>query len=106
GVVRAHAPAETAPVALHAALPVSGVGFTLTSAGRRLLSCAPAADQAERFYQIYGDRRDLIPVSREGGGLRVEGYIAPLAENGPLDRKSTRLNSSHVKISYAVFCLK
>src|SRR5690606_41120044 len=25
---------------------------------------------------------------------------------GQLDRKSTRLNSSHVKISYAVFCLK
>src|SRR5690606_39310370 len=24
----------------------------------------------------------------------------------PLDRKSTRLNSSHLKISYAVFCLK
>src|SRR5699024_12125545 len=24
----------------------------------------------------------------------------------PLDRKSTRLNSSHVSISYAVFCLK
>src|SRR5207342_3818581 len=29
--------------------------------------------------------------------------VAPLA---PPDRKSTRLNSSHVKISYAVFCLK
>src|SRR5436309_12113301 len=26
--------------------------------------------------------------------------------DGKLDRKSTRLNSSHVKISYAVFCLK
>src|SRR5690606_41920814 len=26
--------------------------------------------------------------------------------NGLADRKSTRLNSSHVKISYAVFCLK
>src|SRR5690606_40715843 len=25
---------------------------------------------------------------------------------GKIDRKSTRLNSSHVKISYAVFCLK
>src|SRR5436305_14036440 len=25
---------------------------------------------------------------------------------GPLDRKSTRLNSSHVRTSYAVFCLK
>src|SRR5690606_40948788 len=28
------------------------------------------------------------------------------AENPRRDRKSTRLNSSHVKISYAVFCLK
>src|SRR5690606_40640703 len=27
-------------------------------------------------------------------------------ERLPVDRKSTRLNSSHVKISYAVFCLK
>src|SRR5438067_11603092 len=26
--------------------------------------------------------------------------------SSPLDRKSTRLNSSHVSISYAVFCLK
>src|SRR5688572_32422841 len=26
--------------------------------------------------------------------------------NGPEDRKSTRLNSSHSQISYAVFCLK
>src|SRR5690625_6151009 len=36
-------------------------------------------------------------------------FISPLinAENGTLqDRKSTRLNSSHVAISYAVFCLK
>src|SRR5690606_7456613 len=29
-----------------------------------------------------------------------------IAGAGALDRKSTRLNSSHVKISYAVFCLK
>src|SRR5690606_41281903 len=28
------------------------------------------------------------------------------AARGAVDRKSTRLNSSHVKISYAVFCLK
>src|SRR5947209_16195578 len=27
-------------------------------------------------------------------------------QNVPLDRKSTRLNSSHANISYAVFCLK
>src|SRR5690606_40420418 len=29
-----------------------------------------------------------------------------LGSRHPQDRKSTRLNSSHVKISYAVFCLK
>src|SRR3989454_6673812 len=34
----------------------------------------------------------------------VEG--APAVLDGPLDRKSTRLNSSHLVISYAVFCLK
>src|SRR5690606_40300205 len=33
------------------------------------------------------------------------GALQEKAEFG-LDRKSTRLNSSHVKISYAVFCLK
>src|SRR5690606_40585899 len=38
-------------------------------------------------------------------------YFAPIAfpdaiEVGVRDRKSTRLNSSHVKSSYAVFCLK
>src|SRR5690606_39612764 len=34
----------------------------------------------------------------------VEGFHRTYMSN--LDRKSTRLNSSHVKISYAVFCLK
>src|SRR5690606_41869381 len=36
-------------------------------------------------------------------------FIQPRTEFGQhprIDRKSTRLNSSHVKISYAVFCLK
>src|SRR5439155_23771004 len=34
----------------------------------------------------------------QGGGMSVE--------SSTIDRKSTRLNSSHVAISYAVFCLK
>src|SRR5690606_40563836 len=33
-------------------------------------------------------------------------HFAEIAGYDLLDRKSTRLNSSHVKISYAVFCLK
>src|SRR5207302_3847285 len=37
-------------------------------------------------------------------GLR--GQPERLGEERNIDRKSTRLNSSHVKISYAVFCLK
>src|SRR2546430_8453455 len=39
--------------------------------------------------------------------LRSMRYEALARENGELrDRKSTRLNSSHSQISYAVFCLK
>src|SRR5690606_40438268 len=40
----------------------------------------------EQYYRIYGNTGNSYTNSR--------------------DRKSTRLNSSHVKISYAVFCLK
>src|SRR5947209_12907903 len=47
-------------------------------------------------------------VARNGGrrGYTQLGFVLPT--NGPVhrDRKSTRLNSSHANISYAVFCLK
>src|SRR3712207_6978515 len=41
------------------------------------------------------------PVCRGGARAAAERRRA-----NPLDRKSTRLNSSHANISYAVFCLK
>src|SRR5690349_24718011 len=44
--------------------------------------------------------RDLLTVIGYGGGFALP--LIPFSE----DRKSTRLNSSHVEISYAVFCLK
>src|SRR3712207_8219117 len=44
---------------------------------------------------------DLAAVSDRGGDHRVA-----VRDPGELDRKSTRLNSSHANISYAVFCLK
>src|SRR5690625_7010149 len=44
------------------------------------------------------------------GFLKIEetkpGTSKPMDIVGTIDRKSTRLNSSHVAISYAVFCLK
>src|SRR5690606_3437208 len=47
-------------------------------------------------------------LSREQGLSRLIDVVDGDFENVPYpeDRKSTRLNSSHVKISYAVFCLK
>src|SRR5690606_40637995 len=50
-----------------------------------------------------GNGRDL-KGRRFSLGLHVGKQLAGLL--GHRDRKSTRLNSSHVKISYAVFCLK
>src|SRR5437660_9284273 len=38
--------------------------------------------------------------------LQVVWYSEPGGSTSGVDRKSTRLNSSHVAISYAVFCLK
>src|SRR5436309_4442903 len=44
---------------------------------------------------------------RDAGVLqRASRLLESVDERMRLDRKSTRLNSSHVKISYAVFCLK
>ena len=66
------------------ALGYPEVGFVLTSAGRRVLQCPPVQTLAERFFQIYGERLDLIEVRKEAAGLRLSGYIAVLAEHGPV----------------------
>src|SRR5688572_32496146 len=47
---------------------------------------------------------DQIVVALRERGFPVEYLVAP--DEGHGDRKSTRLNSSHSQISYAVFCLK
>src|SRR2546426_1845715 len=41
-----------------------------------------------------------------GFGFHINGPSTGSVFLGPIDRKSTRLNSSHLVISYAVFCLK
>src|SRR5690606_41746888 len=76
------APTEIYTLSLHDALPIS--------CGR---SVRPGHCR---------HRRCLCPnlSHRRASGLRLSRWP------GHPDRKSTRLNSSHVKISYAVFCLK
>ena len=46
--------------------------------------------------------RDILARAKNGTG-KTGAYAIPVLEG---DRKSTRLNSSHTVISYAVFCLK
>src|SRR5690625_2635547 len=69
----------------------------------------------EKMVQAYRFR-DLIEIYNTEGELEksiagLENHFPELSESSirrfdPIDRKSTRLNSSHVAISYADFCLK
>src|SRR5690349_22936320 len=65
-------------------------------------------------FQALPNQRGCLKLLERQLGLRMDlvpqrdHFSADLGENllEFLDRKSTRLNSSHVEISYAVFCLK
>src|SRR3712207_8342978 len=53
--------------------------------------------------QMWEEWKDLLGLTRDEHHRAVEAGYEALHR---LDRKSTRLNSSHANISYAVFCLK
>jgi DNA mismatch repair protein MutL len=79
--------AETSQVsrlATQLALGYPEVGFMLTSGGRTLLQCPPVANLRERFFQLFGDRPDLVDVRKEAGGLAIEGFVAALGDQGPV----------------------
>src|SRR5256885_13037851 len=50
--------------------------------------------------------RELLAVDGQRHGVLAGWRPDAVAPAAPPDRKSTRLNSSHLVISYAVFCLK
>src|SRR5204862_6107722 len=86
-------PAVIISLPLHDALPISGadVGSVPAPLQARLLPAAPRA--------VVG-----LPGTLRAHRHRFAAGLHRLASGE--DRKSTRLNSSHVEISYAVFCLK
>src|SRR5438477_9668898 len=57
---------------------------------------------AVTLLEVKGFRREDFAALHPGGALGA----APRSPRAGIDRKSTRLNSSHMSISYAVFCLK
>src|SRR5690606_40472293 len=71
----------------------------------RLLQSERQLRRRQRHHRVR--RRSAGEVLGESGAADVRHrQLRAQARRAPEDRKSTRLNSSHVKISYAVFCLK
>src|SRR5439155_26232384 len=93
-------------VSLHDALPISGIiviGYVATGYASKLISSLESQISSyKNWYSVNGIFFDEMS-SVQGN----EGYYSTLNTYvKSLDRKSTRLNCSHVVISYDVFCLK
>src|SRR3712207_7417088 len=62
-------------------------------------------DEQDVGPDLQGEQLDLLVGERHGRGDHLA-LLEQEAHDVGRDRKSTRLNSSHANISYAVFCLK
>src|SRR5699024_12177942 len=82
---------QISTLSLHDALPISHSAATIDNLSR---SCAQRAIAWMHYAAAIGQHKRLIK------------RYCHTVHFGMADRKSTRLNSSHVSISYAVFCLK
>src|SRR5690606_41252858 len=94
------------PRSLHDALPIFGgkwfsssVQITSSELPESLAAAVADGDAGVQTFERFGSRSLAV-------GVPIAAVDAEYFEISSLDRKSTRLNSSHVKISYAVFCLK
>src|SRR5690606_40550169 len=96
--------AGVSPLSLHDALPIlqahivasaPGVGGSVTGVAQGLASDVQLTVDSSDTVRLDSLRSAQADVTVGSGRLDIT-----------QDRKSTRLNSSHVKISYAVFCLK
>src|SRR5947199_775711 len=95
------------------AAPAGGIALHLDGLGAIFLALVAAVTLPVAVYGVtYTAAYDDGRHSLRAFGLMFNGFLlamslVPCAGNAfTLDRKSTRLNSSHLGISYAVFCLK
>src|SRR5206468_10683411 len=92
------------PLSLHDALPISEPAAGLDPRVPQSQGRSSGAEKARAFrVPVHArERRTTGEISSAGGpGCHQAGPGQDIS-----DRKSTRLNSSHDQISYAVFCLK
>src|SRR5437879_799013 len=99
-------PSYTTPLSLHDALPIFAKQID-ADGGRVLVIQADSSDPGaivaavEQTVQEFG----RIDILVNNAGVFIAGPIEEATVEQAEDRKSTRLNSSHRCISYAVFCL-
>src|SRR2546427_7697671 len=86
--------------ALEQLLALGAVEHALVHQGRDALGRAGGGDALGQRQAAHA-----MDDGEDAGLLQVHGRALAAAAQQP-DRKSTRLNSSHSQISYAVFCLK
>src|SRR5690606_326886 len=79
-------------------------------ASQHFLAARPWLEAALKFNPDHSEARKMLATvdanASAAEAANKEAIAKAVWPNDVRDRKSTRLNSSHVKISYAVFCLK
>src|SRR5690554_1150576 len=101
---------------VHGGIATTNHRYTLTTHHGRIHTLTRGAHQvhagevlvgAQYAHEVFtGDVHETGQTSAAADEETLETFLAQIVNDDGLDRKSTRLNSSHVRISYAVFCLK
>jgi DNA mismatch repair protein MutL len=76
--------AQVSRLVTQLALGYPTVGFTLRSGERVLLETPPVESLEARFFDVCGERPDLVPVQKHAAGITVRGFVAALGEQGPV----------------------
>src|SRR3712207_8377301 len=82
--------------------------FPYTTLFRSLLDMNSGLDVEYTLEQLNASANHTFEVTTSSGTVTrsPNAFLDQLTGSAVIDRKSTRLNSSHANISYAVFCLK